>query len=617
MQRGMGPSNKRSRATKLELAKSHLDRAQAQVGELEVLSQGMSAAPAAKQGLTSKTTVETTAPAPAPARKGQIFVRVNQAAETVAEADGSKKRVGATKTLEASSADLVASVKRQLQGTCAAQRLLFAGRELPDHATLAECGVSLESTLDALPRCVGGGGGQTKLSKTGAGAGARADGGADAAGPAVGAAPTLAARTTVAAVRVDAHNRALTEENAALARENATLKERLAAAATSTASEARPDAKQGLTSKTTVETTAPAPASPGRSLKEDEAQLRRRIEADPQAFFAQADTNKDGSLTRDEWAQACESVLGHAAPDLAKALFDKMDFDKSGVVSMRHFVDIRRAVRLFVMQSGFQELVVESLSGLVYGHLSANASADAGTPLAEQTLDTLTELSAEEMRDELAPLYASLKEHGEQVKLDREARAKNLAKLEVDTAEGKFTQLPTAAYGDKDSFHQGLEVLGLPHPDVLTEMRREFLGAPDSEDAFTAWNSGPNETNCIKEWHFVVDPFEDTPGWQDLSPEEWTPRYKYGGNRIPIRLEVFMHAMSVYPWNKKEKRFGDYKHAHKLDKKDPKWLHEKEVDKVKVVLCRYSLSLARPLARSLARLLAQSLSHYTLHTSRT
>ena len=465
MQRGMRPSDKRSRATErlagahgdsIKLAKSHLDRAQAQVGELEVLLQGMSAAPAAKQGLTSKTTVETTAPAPA--RKGQLFVRLNQAAETVAEADGSKKRVGATKTLEASSAATVASVKQQLQGTCAAQRLLFAGRELPDHATLAECGVSLESTLDALPRCVGGGGGQTKLSKTGAGAGARADGGADAAGPAVGAAPTLAARTTVAAVRVDARNRALTEENAALARENATLKERLAAAATSTASEARPAAKQGLTSKTTVETTAPAPAPPGRSQKEDEAQLRRRIAADPQAFFAQADTNQDGSLTRDEWAQACESVLGHAAPDLANALFDKMDFDKSGAVSMGCFVEIRRAIRLFVMQSGFQELVVESLAGLVYGHLSEKSPAEDGTSWAEQTLDTLTELSAEEMRDELAPLYASLKEHGEQVKQDRAARVDKLKEFKVQEAEGKFTQLLIAAYGDKDSFHKGLEV---------------------------------------------------------------------------------------------------------------------------------------------------------------
>ena len=186
--------------------------------------------------------------------------------------------------------------------------------------------------------------------------------------------------------------------------------------------------------------------------------LRRQIAADPQAFFAQADTSQDGSLDRNEWAQACAGVLGHAAPDLANALFDMMDFDKSGHVSMGEFVEIRRAVRLFVMQAGFQELAVESLSGLVYGHLSKNAPAEEGTSLAEQTLDTLTELSLEEMRGDVAPLYASLKEHGEQVKQDREARAKKLAAFEVEEAEGKFTQLPTAAYGDKDSFHKGLEV---------------------------------------------------------------------------------------------------------------------------------------------------------------
>ena len=34
-------------------------------------------------------------------------------------------------------------------------------------------------------------------------------------------------------------------------------------------------------------------------------------------------------------------------------------------------------------------------------------------------------------------------------------------------------------------------------------------------------------------------------------------------------------------------RFGDYKKAHLLDKRDPRWLHEKEVDMVKVVLCRF------------------------------
>ena len=186
--------------------------------------------------------------------------------------------------------------------------------------------------------------------------------------------------------------------------------------------------------------------------------LRRRIATDPQAFFDQADTNQDGSLDRDEWEQACAGVLGHAAPDLARELFDKMDYDKSGQVSMAAFVEVRRAVRFFVIQAGLQELVVEVLSGLVYKHLSENAPADDGTSMAERTLDTLMELSGEEIYDELAPLYTSLTEHGEQVKQDREARAKELAEFEVDTAEGKFTQLPTAAYGNKDSFHKGIEV---------------------------------------------------------------------------------------------------------------------------------------------------------------
>ena len=96
--------------------------------------------------------------------KGQVFVRLNQAAlaKTVTQADGSRVRTGATKTLEVSSADTVLSVKQQLQQLQlqgAAERLLFAGKELPDDATLAECGVSRGSTLDALPRCRGGGGG--------------------------------------------------------------------------------------------------------------------------------------------------------------------------------------------------------------------------------------------------------------------------------------------------------------------------------------------------------------------------------------------------------------------------------------------------------------------------
>jgi len=197
----------------------------------------------------------------------------------------------------------------------------------------------------------------------------------------------------------------LTEENAALAPEKRDAQGSLGCCCYQHCQRSKACRKAGPDEQDHGQAPAPAHAPPGRggSLRDDDAQRRPRIAADPQAFFAQADTNQDGSLDRDEWAQACESVLGHAAPDLAKALFDKMDFDKSGNVSMRHFVDIRRAVRLFVTQSGFQELVVESLSGLVYGHLSANASADAGTSLAEQTLRHARHPhgAAEEMRDEV------------------------------------------------------------------------------------------------------------------------------------------------------------------------------------------------------------------------
>jgi hypothetical protein len=51
-----------------------------------------------------------------------------------------------------------------------------------------------------------------------------------------------------------------------------------------------------------------------------------------------------------------------------------------------------------------------------------------------------------------------------------------------------------------------------------------------------------------------------------------------------VMLQVFMHVLSS---SKSRKRFGNYKDAHKLDKSDPLWLHAKEVDKAKVVLCRY------------------------------
>ncbi len=46
-----------------------------------------------------------------------------------------------------------------------------------------------------------------------------------------------------------------------------------------------------------------------------------------------------------------------------------------------------------------------------------------------------------------------------------------------------------------------------------------------------------------------------------------------------------MHVLSAV--SESGVRFGNYKDAHKLDKNDPRWLHAKEVDMLKVVLCRF------------------------------
>ena len=86
---------------------------------------------------------------------GQIFVRLNQdgGAQTVSREGSLTLRTGATRVLEVSSEDTVAMVKERIPG---AERLVFGGKDLPDHATLAECGVPRDSTIDALPRCRGG-----------------------------------------------------------------------------------------------------------------------------------------------------------------------------------------------------------------------------------------------------------------------------------------------------------------------------------------------------------------------------------------------------------------------------------------------------------------------------
>jgi len=83
------------------------------------------------------------------------------------------------------------------------------------------------------------------------------------------------------------------------------------------------------------------------------------------------------------------------------------------------------------------------------------------------------------------------------------------------------------------------QVLGQPHPKTLEELIREGQKFKDSRDDFKA---GPNFTNSSKELDFVMDPYETTEGWQEQDPEDWKLKHEYGGNRIPIRLEVLIHV---------------------------------------------------------------------------
>lgn len=73
----------------------------------------------------------------------------------------------------------------------------------------------------------------------------------------------------------------------------------------------------------------------------------------------------------------------------------------------------------------------------------------------------------------------------------------------------------------------------------------------------------------------MVSPFEEGSVCAGTPPSKWTPRFEYGGERFPIRLEVFLHALSAL--DKNGVQFGDYKKAHLLPEDDVRWLHQDEV----------------------------------------
>ena len=52
--------------------------------------------------------------------------------------------------------------------------------------------------------------------------------------------------------------------------------------------------------------------------------LRKKIEADPEAFFTQADADCSKDLSRDEWGKICRAFVEDVEHDPARALFEEI-----------------------------------------------------------------------------------------------------------------------------------------------------------------------------------------------------------------------------------------------------------------------------------------------------
>jgi hypothetical protein len=349
--------------------------------------------------------------------------------------------------------------------------------------------------------------------------------------------------------------------------------------------------------------------------------VRMAIVADPEGFLLPAVAgSKDETISRERFenllAEACTCKLlelsAEQISESAKGLFDQLDADKDDKISISELTGFRVTciseltlitdmIRHFWKESDCESVILFVLMGLVQDVQSkresnrVTVSSDVDC-VGEQTLEVLAGLQEDVLRNALSDEVAkAVAKHGAAVKKTF-ASLKRHGNQQEDQCASKFG-LDTATYGSVTEYHRGLDVIGAPHPKILDHMEMEAKGGPDSSDKFEAWNSGKNITTAQKEWDFVYDPYKSESVSKNTRPIEWEERHDYGGNRSPIRLQVFMHAFSATPMSKKmgagasffEKDkpfFGDYKKATEFEDTDPRWLHPQEVSTVQVVLMR-------------------------------
>ncbi len=312
------------------------------------------------------------------------------------------------------------------------------------------------------------------------------------------------------------------------------------------------------------------------------------IVTDPEGFFQLGAAENLGDLTFDEFTRACEASVPGISRDAVQSTFRHLDADKSDKISLTELAQTTSLARLFFQESKCEYIVLAALIGLVHEIRSKRESGrtpnDASVSedrYREQPILDFAELSEDLVRGALAgKMSKALANHGQEVKESLERKIKKV-KEEEDKGVGKFA---TASYGKVSAYDEGLDAIGTPHPKILEHMQKETTGSKDSNEVFEAWNSGSNKTTPQKEWDFVYEPFKLESVTKDKPPREWVPKHTYGGNRFPIRLQVFLHALLA---TSNGIRFGNYKNAYKLDVTDAQWLHQDEVSMVKVVILRF------------------------------
>ncbi len=291
------------------------------------------------------------------------------------------------------------------------------------------------------------------------------------------------------------------------------------------------------------------------------------IVTDPEGFFKLGAAENLDDLSFPEFTQACASIVPGFSQGAAQSIFTKLDTNKNEKVCLEELTQTTEVARHFYKESKCESVILAALMPLIAG---------------EQPLKALAELSEGLLRDALVDkVIKALAKQANAVR-ERLARKEEFETREDEKGLGKFG---TATYGGVADYDKGLQAVGFPHPNIHEHMRKEATESSDSKEIFEAWNSGSNQTFPEKEWDFVTEPFDPKSMSKDKPPTEWKPKHEYGGKRTPIRLQVFLHVLSVMQMASGI-RFGDYKKAHELPFDNPEWLHVAEVSFVKVVLLR-------------------------------